>query len=144
MRIYLAARYSRVSEMQQYAIQLAAIGHEVTSRWIQRSHQMLTEMSLDNPHYGLEARFAQEDLEDLKKADCILCFSEAPRSTNSRGGRHVEFGAAMAWNMRLIIIGPRENVFHHIPSIEVYDNWDELWQALQNAVQMQAQESPAG
>lgn len=131
MRIYLASRYSRATEMQNYAAQLAGRGHEVTSRWIQRSHQLFTETSTTNPQFGLEARFAQEDFEDLRTAECIICFSEPPRSTNSRGGRHVEFGAALAWGMRSILVGPRENVFHYLPNVEVYEEWGHLCQVLQ-------------
>src|SRR5213076_749243 len=40
-KIYLAARYSRHVEMQGYAKQLRAAGYEITSRWINGSHQVM-------------------------------------------------------------------------------------------------------
>jgi len=40
MWVYLAARYSRHPEMQQYAADLTAMGHEVCSRWIWGNHQV--------------------------------------------------------------------------------------------------------
>jgi len=37
---------------------------------------------------------------------------------SGRGGRHVEFGYAMAKGKRLIVVGYRENLFHEHPSVE--------------------------
>ena len=45
----------------------------------------------------------------------------APLST--RGGRHAEFGIALALGKRVIVIGPRENVFHALPAVERYESW---------------------
>lgn len=92
MKIYLAARYSRYPEMQAVAVDLARMGHEVTSRWIAgvtrldaygRSIQQPTER---------RAELAGEALHDVLSADTIIAFTEDPRS-DGRGGRHVEFGA---------------------------------------------------
>lgn len=41
----------------------------------------------------------------------------------SRGGRHVEFGMALAMDKRLVVVGPRENVFHLLPAVEQFDTW---------------------
>jgi len=115
VRIYLAARYSRNSEMREVAAYIRARGDEVTSRWINGSHEI-------GDHPSDEARrvLAEEDYEDLVRADAVLCFSEEPRSNNSRGGRHVEFGLALALNKPLFVIGPKENVFHYLPGITHY------------------------
>ena len=114
--------------MRNYSAELAHMGHEVTSRWVRREPQLDgREQPVDaDQGRGSEARYAIEDLEDLQTADWIIFFSEPPRSTNSRGGRHVEFGAALALGMRMILVGPRENVFHYAPEIEVYDDWQAL------------------
>lgn len=48
----------------------------------------------------------------------------------ARGGRHVEFGVAVASCKRLVVIGPRENIFHHLPRVEVFPTlgeWLELF-----------------
>lgn len=123
MKIYLASRYSRFREMQGYRDQLEAIGHIVTSRWIHGDHQ------IDDAGLSLQAkeaeriRFAQEDRDDLLSADCVISFTEAPRSSNSRGGRHVEYGMALALGRRAIVVGHRENVFHCLPEVEFYEGW---------------------
>jgi hypothetical protein len=133
MRIYLASRFSRVQEMRDYSAQLAEMGHEVTSRWVQRPPELDGQGRPVDEGRGSEARCAIEDLEDLRAADWIIFFSEPPRSTNSRGGRHVEFGAALALGMRMILVGPRENVFHYVPEIEVFGDWEALRAVLDDA-----------
>jgi nucleoside 2-deoxyribosyltransferase len=125
VRIYLASRYSRYLEMQAYRADLEAAGHVVTSRWINGDHQ------IDDAGLSLQAkeeeriRFAQEDLHDLVTSDCVISFTEAPRSSNSRGGRHVEYGMALALGKRCIVVGHRENVFHCLPTVEFFQTWDE-------------------
>jgi len=123
MLIYLAARYSRFREMQAVRADLERLGHAVTCRWINGGHQ------IDDAGLSLQAketervRFAVEDLRDLCAADTVVSFTEPPRSTNSRGGRHVEFGFALGRGRRVIVVGPRENVFHCIPSVEWYPDY---------------------
>lgn len=108
------------------AAMLGAQGHTITSRWLLGDHQ------IDDAGLSLEAkaeerqRFAMEDWADLMSADMCISFTEEPRGTNSRGGRHVEFGAALAAGKRCIVIGPRENVFHCLPSVEVYETFSKF------------------
>lgn len=114
MKVYLAARYSKHPEMREFAAYLRARGEEVTSRWIEGSHELG-----DHPTDEGRRRLATEDLEDLKAADAVIAFSEEPRTmSNARGGRHVEFGLAIAMGKQIIVVGPRENVFHYLPGIE--------------------------
>ena len=126
MKIYLAARYSRHREMVGYREKLRAWGHEVTSRWIDGNHQVDDSglSRLSPPEQRIQ--FAQEDVEDLLAADCVISFTEEPRSTNSRGGRHVEFGLGLGRGKLLIVVGPRENVFHCLPEVEVFETWPEV------------------
>jgi len=120
MKIYLAARYSRHKELQVYANQLIADGHEITSRWIWGNHQIDDEgLSVESKRVERE-RFATEDTQDLMHSQVCINFTEIPRSTTSRGGRHVEFGIALGLLKRCIVVGPRENVFHCLPEIEIY------------------------
>ena len=42
--------------------------------------------------------FALEDYADVSAADIVVSFTEAPGSGAARGGRHVEFGLALAWD----------------------------------------------
>lgn len=108
MLVYLAARYSRRLELCEYRDDLRRDGFIVTSRWLLGNHQAEN----DQLHRGADAeRFAAEDVADLRAADVMLAFTEPPRSSNSRGGRHVEFGIALGVGIPIVVVGPRENVF---------------------------------
>ena len=113
MKIYLAARYSRRQELLGYAAQLEELGHSVTSRWLAGNHQIRDDQLNDGlDELALAQRYAREDLVDVAQADLVISFTEEARSTTSRGGRHTEYGFALALRKRLWLIGPRENVFH--------------------------------
>lgn len=117
-RAYLAARYSRFPEMQKYAAELGHLGFEITSRWINGDHDYQGQQSPADERL----RFAQEDWADLLSADVVISFTEEPGKAGgrNRGGRHVEFGAALALGKRCIVIGYRENVFHELTAVEFY------------------------
>lgn len=126
MKIYLAARYSRREELCGYRTQLEALGHVVTSRWLNGNHQV------DDRGLSVEGaqtervRFATEDRDDVLSAEVLIAFTEAPRSSNSRGGRHVELGIALGTrSMAVIVVGPRENVFCCLPEVLVLERFDE-------------------
>jgi len=121
VRIYLAARFDRGAEMRDVAANLACAGHFVTSRWIHKAP--------GDP--GLLA--AIQDIEDLADADCLVSFTEPPTAGvpwAARGGRHVEFGVALMAGKRLCVVGPRENLFHYLPPVEIYRNTAELIEGL--------------
>jgi nucleoside 2-deoxyribosyltransferase len=143
MKAYLAARYSRHEEMQEYARQLEAIGVQVTSCWINGSHQLMANgeplgrdreamFEADEPSMRQQrAEFAQQDLQDVLAADVVISFTEQPRQLNSsRGGRHVEFGVAIAAHKWCMVVGYRENVFHNLPQVEFYETWPEAFEAI--------------
>ncbi len=76
---------------------------------------------------------AQEDMDDVQAADALIAFTE-PRRGEGAGGRHVELGMALAWGKRLLVVGPREHLFHTLPSIEAYPTWTDALQALSTDV----------
>ncbi len=129
MKIYLTGRYSRISELNQYAKELSENGHTVTSRWLhgfeQTDEEAVAVINAEDSIPEIGARFAQGDLEDINEADAVIAFTERPRSNQGRGGRHVEFGIAVALEKGLIVVGPRENIFHCLPQVEVCDTWSE-------------------
>lgn len=129
-RVYLAARYSRHPEMQEYARQLSLCGHDSTARWILGDHELRSDGQSDADEWAV--RWAQEDWDDLMAADVVVSFTEGPgeKPGRARGGRHVEFGAALAVGKRCIVVCHRENVFHHLPQVEVVPNWPAALQAL--------------
>ncbi len=144
LTFYFAARYSRREELCAYKDELERWGHRVPARWLLGEHQV----------HGLEAAraveatgavpakqarlFATDDVEDVLAADVIVSFTEAPRTSATRGGRHVELGIGLGLRRArrdlaapsLIIVGPLENVFHALPEIDgVFDTWDAFQEA---------------
>jgi hypothetical protein len=130
---YFAARYSRHPEMRDYRDQLtsAVPGAIVTSRWID-CHGGDFDQSFTPDFLAAHPEECwtngQHDLEDLSKADAIVSFTETGYEGGrpSKGGRHIEHGHAIAEGMRLVIVGPRENIFHCHPATEVYEAWVEF------------------
>ena len=133
MRIYLAARYSRIDELNGYADDLRALGHVVDARWLNGNHQIHEKQAVESATMSVPIegqQFAVDDCVDILCADCLVAFSEPPRSGASRGGRHVELGLALAWGKRVIVVGPRENVFHTLPQVEHFWTWGEVVEVL--------------
>lgn len=115
-KIYLAAMYAQMHEMQRVRNRLVSAGHEVTSQWVD----------------GKEADDTKEtaaimNVEDLKKSDTLVHFSLPQGSMYSGGGRQVEYGLAMAMGKRILVVGPRgEHVFHAWPGVRFFDTVDQL------------------
>lgn len=138
-QIYLAARYSRRDELCGYREQLRQSCRFVQARWLDGGHQIsdsgtpigengeaLVEGdggSTNVKSANLRSKLAQDDWEDVSTADIVISFTEPPRSNASRGGRHVEFGIALAKGSRVMVVGFRENIFHWLPRVEFYSEW---------------------
>lgn len=127
------ARYSRHPEMQDVAFHLSSIGHNVTSRWIWGTHQATDEAIGTGTITEFERRLAQEDIDDLTNADMCIGFSE-PLRTASRGGRHVEFGMALALGKILVVVGGYEHVFHALPQVRHVKDTKALFAAIRSGL----------
>ena len=127
--VYMIGRYSRHAELARRAAELGEVlGWHCTSRWIRGDH--------DHAGQGEEVgrRYAEEDVADLRAADVVVAFTEEPGAGGrNRGGRHVELGMALALNLRVIVVGPAENVFCLLPEVERYPSWEAFLGAEINA-----------
>lgn len=146
MKIYLAARYSRREELCGYRTQLEEMGHTITSRWLNGSHQIsnegkpigetgeeLVENGSCEVSKGLRESFAREDRDDVYASELVVAFTEVPRASTSRGGRHVELGLAIARGKIICLIGPRENIFCWLPDITALDSFEDLMSIMRAA-----------
>ncbi|MDN5915121.1 MAG: hypothetical protein L0I76_08455 [Pseudonocardia sp.] len=135
--IYLAARYSEAERMRVIRTSLHALDYEVTSRWIDhhdgRYPISCTPEQLATDPQGC-APIAVADLDDLRAADTLIAFSPDPGAGGGKGGRHVEFGAAVALGLRVILVGAREHVFHTLPAVEHFDGRGFTWWHLMHAL----------
>ncbi len=115
--IFLSSRYSRRDEMREWRTKLQELGFEVNCRWLDTEWEETQRVtSAAPPEYREE--FAHKDAEDVANCDCLIAFTEAPDSGgNNRGGRHVEYGMALALGKVVVVIGYRENIFHHAKGV---------------------------
>ena len=140
MKIYIAARFSKRPEANALAQELKEMGHVITSRWVKPDSDHVAPTGLSQQAADSERqRFAVEDLEDVIACDCCVSLMEEPRN-NSRGGRHVEFGIAVGLNKALVVIGPRETVFHHLPNVQHYETVSDFLDVVQGYAQIKVAE----
>ena len=123
-RYYLSARYGRRQEIQAYAEKLEQTipGARAVSRWHSQpgiaAEDALTPAELTlHPDQG--QGYAAQDLDDLEAAQVLVEFS----GSDGQGGRHVEYGYALAKGKRLVLVGPRDNVFSCLPQAEWFPSF---------------------
>ena len=106
-KIALTSRFGRQQEMRAVAAYLESLGHAVVSRWL------VVEQDQDTQE------LAQMCLDDIGQADVVVAYTDAPDTPGAgRGGRHAEFGAAAMTFARLILVGRREHLLHHLARVE--------------------------
>lgn len=133
MKLYLAARFARANELDQIAVEALERGHTVTSRWHSGSHgDPAADVDITHPDMP---RYAAEDIADLRAADTVVSFTAGG---GGRGGRHVEFGMGLALGKRLVVVGPREHVFHTLDGVDRHDTFHEALDAIEAAAAIPA------
>lgn len=144
-KVYLAARYSRHPEMRGYRDDLEAMGHKVTARWIDCHTDVVGDFTSSFTQEFLNANpekcgpLGQHDIDDLDAAEWVISFTGG----GLKGGRHVEFGYALATGKRLVVVGPRENVFHTLASVEHFEDWPAARAALAESTVEPVRADPA-
>ena len=123
MNVYLTARFARKDEMAAYAEELNKLGHVVTSRWL-LDVEFDPRTPLSHPNWS---QLAQQDLDDIRRADALISFTE---TSGGGAARHVELGIGLGLGKRVYIVGSAEHLFHTLPQLEVYPDWDALMRAI--------------
>ena len=119
VKVYIAGAYSSQERFKRCAAQLASVGIECTSGWLNEDPNGEAEKAATrDPSMG--ASFASADLVHVRNAHVFLCFTDKPSTT---GGLHVEFGYALAEGLLPVIVGPVLNIFMALPSVVRFDRW---------------------
>jgi hypothetical protein len=128
LKIYLASRYSRRPEMEEYARQLQGLGFEIGSGWVWGNHDIV-----GNPRQA--QHFATLDRSDLLRSDLVINFAEPKELDYPRGSRHTEFGMAYERGKVCYVVGSYgtelENIFHSLEGVVIFADWQELYPHLQ-------------
>lgn len=121
MKVYIAAPYSRKDDMNVYAAELRAAGFTITSSWLDETYP--PNIQTDDVSPEENKKFATQDMNDICESDMMIFFTDDTHSI-VRGGRHVEFGLALAYKKEILVVGTEyENVFHYLPEVWRADNW---------------------
>ncbi len=113
MKVYIAAPYPLRSEARDLGLTLRNLGHHVTSRWLLKDDD-----SSDAT--------AQMDLDDVDRADVLLLWQPGEWANKGTGGRHVEFGYALAIGKPVVVFGSKTNVFHYLDRVRVTERLEDL------------------
>lgn len=124
MKVYIAARYGRKNEVAEIAARLREAGMIVTSTWHLEPYDSTVQLG-ECQSSDLRI-FAMRDLMELKIADRLLFISESDQTHNRRGGRHVEFGYALAAGIPISVVGPKENIFHYLDRLWHFESLDDF------------------
>lgn len=128
MKIYLAAAFDHADDINIVRAALEEQGHVVTSSWLDEPPLGYN----DEAYRRWERRArANEDIMDVRRSDAVAFFTFWPSTT---GGRHWESGVALERSMtsgvRLIRVGPEENIFSLLSTIEGYETVPEFLDAM--------------
>lgn len=109
---YFSAHSARAQELLAYreALRSNAPNSEVTSCWMERTGAQLSSPP-ENPN---SLGRAMENMGDIRRADVFVQFT----GPVGLGGRHVEYGYALAYGRRMVIIGDPEHMYHLVPTTE--------------------------
>lgn len=109
-RIYIAAPWTHRTTARVVRDAFAAAGHPCTSRWL--------DFEGDSSDPTVLAEEAAHDYDDVFNAEAFVLLN----LPGGHGGKDVETGLALAWNIPVILIGKPTNVFHQHPGVRVaYD-----------------------
>lgn len=106
LSIYIAAPYPAREAAIELLAALEVAGFTVTSTWLREFD------TLDDEH-------ARLDLHDVERADALVLVNPEPWAAQGTGGRHVEFGYAIAKGKQLYVLGERSNMFHHLCDVTI-------------------------
>lgn len=118
--IYIAGPFKRREDLFLIREQLAQRHIESTSRWLD-SHLS----DYDCPVSVLRQE-ALEDLLDIHRADAFLLVNPEEWVNEGRGGKHIEFGYALAKGRAMYVMGVASSIFHHHPNVKVIQDISEI------------------
>ena len=147
MKVYLAGGYSTKDQLKKHAEELAAANIQCTSSWLNEPYKADATLSTI-PTDAERIKYAMNDLIDINAADVVVLFTIDPTTPFVRGGRHFEAGYAFALMVtgylggspKLVVCGPRENIFYYLPQVTVIPTWEVTLQYLKNGAVEATQE----
>jgi hypothetical protein len=110
LSVYIAAPFPLREIARDVCRYLQINGCDITASWL-----FIDDMPDADPA-------ARLDLADVDRAQVLVLINPLKWKQDGTGGRHTEFGYAMAAGKRLVILGARTNLFHHRSDVELVDD----------------------
>jgi hypothetical protein len=111
MRIYVAAPWIRRADAKDVALRLKDDGHFVQSIWHDQHQDTDDPMTL--------AREAQVDFVGVISSDIVLVLN-----LEKSEGKAVEQGVAIGFEIPIMVVGERSNIFHYLPVVTLVPTVD--------------------
>lgn len=127
-KVYVSAAFGRRKDVEVLCRQLAHRSVSVVSTW----HRDGSDLSESDDRERMLAA-ARKDLDELRRADVYVVLAQPQQESMGRGGRHVELGAALAWEIPVVVLGGHENVFHSL-AVATFEDADALLGSVGQAV----------
>ena len=122
MKVYVASRFLNRNLVKAFCHKVYMLRHstmgeiEFVQTW---PNEDSTNLIIDGaPDILAHKAIAHKDLREIDESDCVIVITEQCESVP--GGMHFEAGYAYAQGKRVIVIGPRVNVFYYMGSLEYY------------------------
>lgn len=129
IKAYIAAGYSRKEEVAVVAKELESIGVVVISKW--HKERAKPQTSLSDCTESFLRRNAKKDIRELTEANYFVMLSVNPDIPFKRGGSCVENGFAIAKGLPVLVIGPKQHIFHYLPGVKRVDTIEQAKRWLQ-------------
>lgn len=114
VKIYIAASHPRFEQAENFALMARTAKIDVTSHWhSQPDKESYTPKDPTKLPKIMEGA-SERDLWEVKSADILVVITG---DTLTKGGRHAEVGIALGEGKEVLLIGPREMVFHYHPRV---------------------------
>ncbi len=125
MKVYIASRFADRKRLRTMADKIWALGHEVSSTWLQEVHK---KKELTRQEFW--EHLARKDFQEISKSDLLI---RDVHTISHTGGADIETGFALAQhqNCMVWIVGKPRNVFHTLAD-KVFPNWTACLKELQN------------
>lgn len=127
MKLYLAAGFSKKNDIAEKTELLKSYGVDVVSSWHLETVGPQTTLADCSDDYHREN--AARDLAEIESADTLVLFTQDPTIPFCRGGRMHEAGYAQGKGKRVVVVGPKENIFHWLSDVTVYASFSEFFDA---------------
>lgn len=113
MKIFLASVFAERGAMRVWRELIENQGHKVTSHWIDSPFKS------DDDATPIELSIAAEqNVHDIEDCDYFVLDSRLfVQNIYGHGGRHIDFGIALALKKKICLIGTPESPYHLLPPI---------------------------